>query len=447
MALHRKSDFAAAVDIYQQLLVQNSNQHQAWTNMGVALRQLRQFDSALNCQLRALSLRPEDSLIYSNLGNLYKDMSMMAEAVRCGQRACELEPENAGYWFNLAVNLREAKRYQEALEALHQCTQLDSALTAKCQWEMALCYLYLGKNTEGWGAYRARLKTGVLPPRKFYCPEWRGEPLAGKRLWVVTEQGFGDTFFAARFIAPIVAQGCDVIFECKPALRRVLSSLPVRLVPPRLDEPVGVHCDYYVYLMDLPGLFEQQGWALPAPVSLNIPEQARQKFKILVPKVQGILNIGIVWSGSETFGDNLRRSPGLKPFLQLATLPQVRLFSLQKGAREKELDEYWARPYIFDLAPQLEDFADTAASVAELDLVIMSDSAVAHLTASLGKPVWNLLHSNPYWMYGLEAGHCSWYPSMEFIRQPTPGDWAGVFAQVIKKLKQPEVLALAGRTG
>lgn len=436
MVLHRQQDLPGAIDLYQQALAIDPSLLQVWTNLGVALRKLKHFQSSLNCQLRALALAPNNGLLLSNLGNLYKDLNLLDDSVRCGERACELEPDNTGYWFNFAVNLREAKQYARALVALDKCIKLDPASEPKYQWEKALCYLYLGDHVQGWQAYRSRLLTGALPVRQFACPEWRGEPLAGKKLWVVTEQGFGDTLFAARYLEPLVAKGADIVFECKSPLQRVLSGLPVNLILPSHDRIAGLSCDYYVYAMDLPGMFEQLGWQVPSPVTLTVPAQELRRFKQLIPVNQNGLNIGVVWSGSETFGDNARRSPGLKPFLQLATVPGVRVFSLQKGPGEMELDRYFARPFIADLAPHIQDFADTAAAVSALDLVVMSDSSVAHLTASLGKPVWNLLHSNPYWMYGLNAESSHWYPSMRFIRQQKADDWDSVFSEVILKLKE-----------
>jgi tetratricopeptide (TPR) repeat protein len=434
MALHRKQDYVAAVALYQQVLTIDSSSVQVWTNLGVALRKLGHYQSALTCQLRARELTPDNCLVLNNLANVYKDVNQLEDSVRCAERACELEPDNHGYWFNLAVNLREAKKYNRALEVLEKCISLDPASKPKYEWEMALCHLYLDNVSAGWRAYRARLETGVLPRREFACAQWMGEPIKGKKIWVVTEQGFGDTFFAARYLRPLVETGAQVIFECKQPLRRLMSCLPVQLVEPEIKRTAGDACDYYVYLMDLPGIFDAQGWPVPPPVELEIPTIVQEKFRHLIPADSGFFNVGIVWSGSETFADNLRRSPGLTHFLQLAGLSRVRLYSLQKGAREKELDQHFARSFIVDLAPHLQDFADTAAAVSQLDLIIMSDSAVAHLAASMGKPVWNLLHSNPYWMYGLTEETSHWYPSMRFIRQARQGDWQSVFDSVIKGL-------------
>jgi hypothetical protein len=140
------------------------------------------------------------------------------------------------------------------------------------------------------------------------------------------------------------------------------------------------------------------------------------------------LKVGIVWSGSVTFKANAQRATGLDPFLTFADVPGVQLFSLQKGPRAAELAASGARNFVIDLASHCADFADTAAAVDLLDLVIMTDSSVAHLAGSLGKPIWNLLCFAPYWLYGVAGSETPWYPSMRLFRQTTAGAWDPVFA-------------------
>ncbi|MFN7888087.1 MAG: hypothetical protein ACK5OR_04785, partial [Betaproteobacteria bacterium] len=146
------------------------------------------------------------------------------------------------------------------------------------------------------------------------------------------------------------------------------------------------------------------------------------------------LKVGIVWSGSTTFRTNAWRATEGSRFLSLAEVPGVRLFSLQVGPRAPDLQDSGGLPLVTDLAPLLSDFADTAAAIEALDLVVMTDSAVAHLAGSLGKPVWNLLPHYAYWLYLRDRTDSPWYPSMRIFRQPRPGDWDSVFAQVRQAL-------------
>ena len=163
----------------------------------------------------------------------------------------------------------------------------------------------------------------------------------------------------------------------------------------------------------------------------------------LIARAGKRLKVGIVWSGSVTFKANAQRATGLDRFLSFAEVPGVQLFSLQKGPRASELAASGARNFIVDLGSQCEDFADTAAAVEALDLVIMTDSSVAHLAGSLGKPVWNLLPFAAYWLYGQDPERTAWYPTMRLFRQGAPGDWDPVFAAARSALAEFAQVAAA----
>jgi len=174
--------------------------------------------------------------------------------------------------------------------------------------------------------------------------------------------------------------------------------------------------------------------SIPAAPYFGVEEHRRAKFAAAMARGQGKLRVGIVWSGSTTFGANHDRAVPLRLFLQWFALPGVQLYSLQKGPPESELEAMPEGAPIIDLAPLLDDFADTADAVSELDLVLMTDSAVAHLAGALGKPVWVLLNFVPHWLWLLERGDTPWYPSLRLFRQRAWGDWNGVFDQAAAAL-------------
>ena len=184
--------------------------------------------------------------------------------------------------------------------------------------------------------------------------------------------------------------------------------------------------------MSLPMLFGTTLASVPPPVPLTIPTEAQEKAaRLLGEREPGTLRVGIVWAGRSTFADNAWRATTLAPFLRLAEVPGVRLYSLQKGPQEAELDALGpAGRLVVPLGPHVEDFADTAALIERLDLVIMTDTAVAHLAGSLGALVWNLVQHVPYWVYGFTGERTPWYPSMRLFRQGPELDWAPVFASV-----------------
>jgi ADP-heptose:LPS heptosyltransferase len=192
-------------------------------------------------------------------------------------------------------------------------------------------------------------------------------------------------------------------------------------------------------MMSLLALFNIDENYIPKPAVLHIPEASKEKFAYIGEKFKGKKKVGIVWSGSVTFAGNAHRAVSLDQFLALTELPDIQLFSLQKGPKEKELSEHAIAPLIENLAPKFDSFADTAAAIEQLDLIVMTDSSVAHLAATLGKPVINLLQYKPYWLYGLAGDSCAWYNSMRFIRQTQPGDWQPVFDELRLLLQSDKV--------
>jgi hypothetical protein len=204
--------------------------------------------------------------------------------------------------------------------------------------------------------------------------------------------------------------------------------------------------DLHCYICSLPGLFVADLASLPRPPYLAPPRDRLGKFAALFARARGLRKVGIVWSGSVTFGKNHRRAQRLAQFLQAFRLPGVQLYSLQKGPPAAELASAAGAP-IVDLAPHLDDFADTAAALAHLDLVIMTDSAVAHLAGAMGRPVWLLLGHNAHWLWLRERADSPWYPSLRLFRPRAEGDWDHVFDSASAELMSWIGLERAGATG
>ncbi|MGF1609202.1 MAG: hypothetical protein ACFCUQ_07385, partial [Kiloniellales bacterium] len=257
------------------------------------------------------------------------------------------------------------------------------------------------------------------------------------------EQGFGDTILASRFIAQVKDQGASVILECKPALRRLFTGLEG---VDRLAELGAVKdgFDCHCSLLDLPGLLGLEPGCIPPPPRLTVPDEARARARHLLAPAEGRFKVGVVWSGSVTYKGNRKRAAALQRFLDLAAVPGVQLYSLYKGPLERELKESGAGPLLIDVGSNDADLADAAAVIEQLDLVVMTDSAVAHLTGSLGRPIWNLLGFSPYWIYGPAGETTPWYPSMRLFRQPAGGDWDPVFARVKEELAAAVAAKRAG---
>jgi Flp pilus assembly protein TadD len=395
-AMNRHLD---AVWCYRDALAYDGAAIGVWTNLGNALTRLNHLKSAISCHRRAIALsRGGDPLLHHNLGTSLAEAGQHGEAVISFSHALKLKPS-----------------YHTA------------------RWDRGLSYLYLGNYSLGWADYEIRKVTGQLPARELPGEVWDGKPYPGKRLLVATEQGFGDMLWVARYFARVKALGGDLIIECRPELLSLIASMGVadRLVSRGSPLPSA---DLNCHLCSLPGLFTPNFSAIPNLPYLAPPTDRLEKFADLIKPANGCFKVGIVWSGSITFGKNHRRAQRLLSFFQACALPGVQLYSLQKGTPTRELTDLPRGGPIIDLEPHLGDFADTAAAVAQLDLVIMTDSAVAHLAGALGKPVWVLLGHNPHWLWLLDRADCPWYPSMRLFRPRAEGEWDHVFDSVSAEL-------------
>jgi tetratricopeptide (TPR) repeat protein len=439
---------AKAIALYQSYLARHVNDASIWSNLGVAFRNQACYQQAVICYKRAALVAPTDAGVWSNLGNALKDLDRFEESIESHQKAVKYASQNAQFRLNFAAALREAKCFDEAIEQLELAFEFGADYH-KVRWEKALCYLYKGNFNAGWAAYESRWQTDQLPARSETISVWQGESLEAKHILLFAEQGFGDTILAARYITLVKALGARITLECKDSLHRLFSALPLdHLVEAETDVNLatsapgaegfaadsnkdlsGQSYDFQCGLMSLPRLFRTTSSTIPMPAVLNIPRSSQEKFSFIKTRYPHSVNIGIVWSGSTTFADNRRRSVGLERFLPFAEIPGIQLFSLQKGPCEKDLSQNLIAPCITNLAPLLEDFADTAAAIEALDLVVMTDSSVAHLAGSLNKPILNLLQFKPYWLYMPETDTSAWYPSMHIIRQSRAGEWQPVFEQ------------------
>ena len=267
---------------------------------------------------------------------------------------------------------------------------------------------------------------------EFSCPKWRGESLQGKRILLHAEQGYGDTLLAARYIRLVKElvkeSGGHIVLQCKPELHRLFSGIGAdRIIGP--DQQCH-NMDYHCPLMSLMAIFTTETGNIAPPARLCAALAAKKKFSFLLAEDPAYLKVGIVWSGSVTFKNNHNRCASLERFAALAELSSVRLYSFQKGPRAEDLYANGADAVIENMAGYCEDFSDTAAALEHMDVILMTDSCLAHLAGSLGKPVINLLQYVPYWIYSLEHNSTPWYPSHRLIKQERPGEWDSVFSEV-----------------
>ncbi len=426
--------FAEAIAAFQRIAVHAPKHESTWINLGVCWRQMKKPDLSIGCYQRVLEFNPNSAGALSNLGNAFKDLERFAEGIDAHRRAVEIEPTRAMYWHNYGVCLREAGDPAGAVQTFNRAIELDPN-HVDAYWDRALANLAQGNYAAAWPdyAFRWRLKEmrkAFQPP----YPIWNGEPLAGRSVLIFAEQGFGDTLMALRCLRFLNGHGGRIILFLQPEMRRLLGHLPNVDELVTRDQPIP-KADLCLPLMDLVARFTPDIASIVPPVELTIPPDAGKRALGVFHRLKRSFNVGIIWSGSVTFKNNHRRAVGLERFLPLAEIPGVQLFSIQKGPPYEQFKQMAPVPMVIDLGSLFEDFADTAATLRQLDLVIMTDSSVAHLCGSLGVPIWDLLNFHAYWIYPEADDTSPWYPSMRLFRQRKPSEWDEVFARVRQALE------------
>lgn len=370
-----------------------------------------------------------------HLSRALRDLDRLADAEATARRALALAPHESLPHNHLALVLREQGKIEDAMTEARQAVTLAPD-DAEAHVHLALCLLTAGHYEEGFREYewRARLKEGLLPGAHLAAPTWDGGPLAGRTILLVGEQGLGDTLQFCRYAPLVAALGGRVILAVQAALAdlcRSLDGVAAVVASGETLPPFAVHA----HLLSLPRLFGTTPATVPAtgPYLAADPRRAARWREALASLG---FRVGIAWQGNPKGAADKGRSIPLRHLLPLARVPGVSLVSLQKGHGTEQLADVPADVVLVDAGARCDTFADTAAVVANLDLVIASDSAVAHLAGALGKPVWIALKAAPAWRWGLAGESTPWYPTARLFRQPRPGDWASVFSQIADALRR-----------
>ena len=431
--LHRQGRLEDAVLGYGRALSLNPRMADAYNNLGVALRAQKKFRAAAAAYHRSLAYRPDNAGVYSNLGNALRDANLMDESIAAHRRAVELTGGSVESRYNLALALRDAGDLERAMAGFDEVLSLQPD-HIDCHWDRALALLVTGDLKWGFEEYEWRWKLDRSPPRQYPQPRWDGTALKGRTLLVHQEQGFGDMLQFVRYLPILKASypNSTVILECQPELARLFSGLRGAdrvVVQGGTLPPFDVH----IPLLSLPRIFSTTLETIPAQVPYLAPPEMHS---ILVPGPADQLKVGLVWAGKPSHRNDRNRSVSFERFLPLLGVGDVSFFSLQKGEPARDREAMACDALIGDLGGRFQDFADTAAAIAQLDLVIGVDTAVVHLAGALGKPAWVLVPFSPDWRWLLDRVDSPWYPSLRLFRQSRPGEWDDVFVRVREALAE-----------
>jgi tetratricopeptide (TPR) repeat protein len=444
---------------------------EAWLNLGRALRKLRRATEAESCFRQVVELWPDSVEAQEDLGIALGDQSRMDEAFACFHHALRMAPERAETYYNIGHAMLLESRFAEALEPLQHSvklkpnfpeawnnmggcflgqgtthgddTDLDEAerwykraielkpMYAEAHANLALLHLLRGRFEEGWKEWEWRWRGKENELHRYQRPLWRGEPLEGKTILLHTEGGLGDTLQFVRYAQLLRDRGARVVLQCPKALLAVLSGCSgVDLLVN--DAQQIPDFDLHAPLMSVPGIAGTTSASIPADVPYIFADAERTAFwKDQLSSSDG-LKVGIAWQGNPEYVGDQRRSVPLSYFEPLAKIPGVRLLSLQTGRGREQLEKVGAEWKINDLGLPL---SETAAVMMNLDLIVTSDTAIAHLAGALARPTWLAVCCTPDWRWLLRRADSPWYPTMRLFRQPGLDQWPAVFASMAAQMQ------------
>lgn len=453
--------FAEAIPPLRKAVELNPRSSIAWDNLGIALRETNDLAGSRQAHERAIALQPAAFLAHSHLGitlrmlgdlagaeqacraslaicpnpdafnNLGLALSQRGEteaAIAAFGKALALRPRFGGALTNLGNALADAGRYAKALAACQAAVEAEPQM-ARAHYNLALVQLVSGNFSAGWLEYEWRWKTpGYQLPRDVKQARWEGQEPAGKTVLLHAEQGLGDTIQFCRYASLLKARGARVILACDGALRRLMKGMDAVAEVIAFGQSLPPF-DAYLPMLSAPRVFQTELGSIPATTPyLSPPPAAVEEWAARLGPPGDTPRVGLVWAGGPRHARDRERSIPLSSFAALADLPAT-FFSLQKGNGAEQAAAS-PLPRWVDVTDELFDMADTAALIANLDLVITVDTAVAHLAGAMGRPVWTLVQFNPDWRWLLDRDDSPWYPTMRLFRQTSPGDWPEVTRRV-----------------
>ncbi len=422
-----------ALAYFEQALAICSEHINALNNRADALARLKREEDALAAYQRVLAVQPDHLGALNECGGLNRRLGRLEAAVACYDRALAVAPA-AEVYVNKGTALRTMNRDREALASFVAAAALKPDC-AEAHWNASLIHLRRGDFVAGWRDYEWRWRKADWAARRrnFAMPLWLGkEPIEGKTLLLHAEQGLGDTIQFVRYAPLVVRRGADVVLECQSELKALLQGIEgVGSVIARGEvlPPFDFHCP----LLSLPVAFATELATIPAEWPYIRSDQQRMaRWRDRVPQ-RGRLRVGLCWAGSSAHRNDHNRSIPLQRFASVLAVNNVDFVSLQKELSDADA-ETLCQHQVLQLGRQFEDFADTAAVLEMLDLVIAVDTSVAHLAGAMGKAVALLLPFSPDWRWMLDRTDSPWYPTMRLFRQAAPGDWNGPLDRICREL-------------
>ncbi|MDF1879422.1 tetratricopeptide repeat protein [Sulfurimonas sp. SAG-AH-194-C20] len=410
------------------------NYAEAYANLGALYAKFKEYDKAIKLYQQCIKIKPSYAGAYTNLGNALNKTKRHEEAVYFHKTAISLDDTSANHFSNCASAYKNLGRFDKAKSYYKKALSLDPN-HVNAHFDLATVLLQTGENVAGWSEYEWRFKkeemSGHLHKYKsiFEAPLYAGEELNGERVLVHAEQGFGDVLMMARYLGVLKLRGATVVLYLRVGLKELFAEMECVDEVYTRDEKLPVF-DLQLAFMSLAFVFDKELTGL----TNNYPYiKTEEKFELT--STNDKKKIGIVWGASSTGESYKDKVFSLKHFTLMAKHRDLQLYSLQVGDDDKDIANYDLQDDIIDLSKHITSFKTTAQMINSLDLVITSDTSVAHLCGAMGKKVWIVLQKVPDWRWGVCESYSSWYPSARLFPQYSLGDFNSAFRQVYKALE------------
>lgn len=438
VVLYKQEKHKEAIEIFKIALKVNPKYYELYSNIGACYNKLKMYDEAIESLNIAIEKNPENGGAYTNLGNVYNKIYDYKKAAKLHEKSIELEPKGENAYSNVGNSYKHLGQTKKAIDSYKKAIELKPDFV-NAHFDLATMYLAKGDYKNGFVEYEWRFRKDEMLSHIannkdiFSKPMFTGkEEIKDKTILLHSEQGFGDSIQFIRFLKPFKEKfSCKIAVKCRDELKELFKAIEEIdiLVDRSEDTP---EFDYHLPIMSLAKILELKS---PKDLPKEFPYLFATKDKELeVKEEKGKLNIGICWSASVTGESYDGKVFSLEYFIPLANNPKINLYSLQVGPENEDIKKYNLEDKIIDLTDKLTDFSKTASLMKELDLVISSDTSVAHLAGALDVPVWIPLQKIPDWRWSNKGDTTPWYKSAKLFRQKTARVWDSVFQSIYDKL-------------
>ena len=439
--IHQQGNASHAEKVYRSVVKREPRHVNAWCYLGIALHDLKQYAQSVAAYEQALSLQPNFPIALNNMGNSLRYLGRVQEADNAFQKALDLTPDYFNAYRNRGTLHAWTGRVDLAFKYYYQAMQINPA-DAELHRNLGVIHLYQGNFKEGWREYDYRWKCTDAIQYFYKQPKWLGEPLEGKTVLLYCEQGLGDTIHFIRFAKVLKDRGAKTIVHVQPPLLALLQGCKGidYLIPNslKIDQPFDYHCS----LLDVAAVLQIDDTNIPdavpyIEVQKSLLDYWRGVLTRELPPAK--LRVGLVWQGNPDHQADLFRSVPLNVLTPLADIEGIQLISLQRGAGTEQLKAWKGSKIIYCMPESIDQtsgaFMDTSAILDLVDVIVTSDTSMAHLAGALARPTCVMLGYTPDWRWLQNRQDSPWYPTSHLFRQKTIGEWSPVVSEIAKKLQ------------